>query len=81
MIPCDGVLERLDDYMDGELRPGDMRLVREHLASCQACAEEYRRAVSVLAAVRERLRHVAVPHDVRSRLGAAIRELSSDQRH
>ena len=81
MTPCDGVLERLDDYLDGELRPGDMRLVREHLVSCQACAEDYRRAASVLAAVRERLRHVAVPPDLRSRLSAAIRELSSDHRH
>lgn len=81
MTSPDHVIERLDDYLDGELRPGDMRLVRAHLAACSACADEYRRAAGTLAAVRERLRHVAVPSDLRARLGAALRELSAAGPH
>jgi anti-sigma factor (TIGR02949 family) len=77
----DHVIERLDDYLDGELRPGDMSLVRAHLASCPTCAEEYRRAAGTLSAVRERLRQVAIPPDLRTRLGAALRELSSASPH
>jgi anti-sigma factor (TIGR02949 family) len=75
------VIELLDDYIDGELPSGDMRLVRAHLASCPACAEEYRRAAGTLTAVRERLRQVAIPPDLRARLGAALRELSSASPH
>jgi len=75
---CAAVLELLDDYLDGELQPRDMRRVH---AECDACAAEFRRARREVDAVRERLRQVSVPPDLRARLGAAIRELSSHGRH
>jgi anti-sigma factor (TIGR02949 family) len=79
--PCAAVLELLDDYLDGELQPSEMRRVQAHLAQCDACAVEFRRARCEVDAVRERLRRVPVPPDLRARLGAAIRELSSDNLH
>ncbi len=81
MTSCDYVSARLDDYLDSELSPGDMRLVRAHLASCPACADDYRRAAGTLAAVRERLRQVAIPPDLHTRLRAALRELFSAGPH
>ncbi len=81
MSGCAAVLELLDDYLDGELQPRDMRRIHAHLAECDACAAEFRRARREVDAVRERLRQVSVPPDLRARLGAAIRELSSHGRH
>lgn len=75
------VLDRLDDYLDGELPPAGMRLVRAHLARCEACAAEYREAAELLATVRQRLRQVVVPTGFRARLGTTIRELSSSNPH
>jgi len=75
------VLGRLDDYLDGELPPRDMRLVGAHLASCDACAAKYRQAARVVETVRRHLRQVAVPAGLHARLGAALRELSSSNRH
>jgi anti-sigma factor (TIGR02949 family) len=79
--PCAAVLELLDDYLDGELHPSEMRRVQAHLAQCDACAAEFRRTRRELDAMRDRLRRVPVPPDLRARLGAAIRELSSDKPH
>jgi anti-sigma factor (TIGR02949 family) len=81
MSTCAVVLELLDDYVDGELQPSDMRRVQTHLAQCDGCAAEFRRARREVDAVRERLRRVPVPPDLRARLGAAIRELSSNNLH
>ena len=81
MSGCAAVRELLDDYLDGELQPRDMRSVHAHLAECDACATEFRRARREVDAVRERLRQVAVPPDLGARLGAAIRELSPHRLH
>ena len=75
------VLDRLDDYLDGELPPGAMRLVRAHLALCAACATEYGEAAAIVATLRQRLRQVAVPAGLQARLTAALRELSSSTPH
>ena len=34
---CHEVLERLSDYLDGELLPGSRASVQEHLAGCDVC--------------------------------------------
>jgi anti-sigma factor (TIGR02949 family) len=78
---CAQALSLLDDYLDGELQPSDTRLVRAHLAQCDACATELRRVKGEIETVREHLRQVATPPGLRGRLGAAIRELSSSGLH
>lgn len=81
MTTCGDVLDLLDDYLDGELRPATMRLVHTHLAGCNACTAEFERARREVAAVRERLRQVVVPPHLKARLSAALRELSSHGPH
>jgi anti-sigma factor (TIGR02949 family) len=75
------VLDRLDDYIDGELSPDGMRLVGAHLSSCDHCATQYREALRTVETVRRRLRRVAVPPNLRARLRAALRELSAPDLH
>lgn len=69
---CEEVFARLDDYLDRELTAEEMRLVREHLATCAACASEYRFEAGVLEGVREKLSRLAVPADLMARISARI---------
>ncbi len=69
---CEEVFARLDDYLDRELTADEMRLVREHLATCAACASEYRFEAGVLEGVKEKLHRLAVPADLMARISARI---------
>jgi anti-sigma factor (TIGR02949 family) len=41
MIPCDRVIARLWEYIDGELTPDAADRVREHLDICSRCFPQY----------------------------------------
>ena len=69
---CEQVFERLDDYLDRELTAEEMRLVREHLDTCAVCASEYRFESGVISGVRDKLRRIAVPNDLRARISALL---------
>ncbi len=69
---CEEVFERLDDYLDRELTADEMRMVREHLETCAACASEHRFEFGVLDGVREKLRRLAVPEDLMAKIAARI---------
>lgn len=69
---CEQVFARLDDYLDRELTADEMRMVREHLATCAVCASEHRFEAGVLEGVREKLRRLAVPKDLMDRISARI---------
>ena len=58
----------MDDFLDRELRPGEVARVRAHLETCAACASEYAFEESVLLGVRAKLQRVAVPAELRERL-------------
>lgn len=49
MMPCEEVLARLWEYIDGELTPERTARIREHLDMCERCYPEYdfRRAFRV----------------------------------
>jgi anti-sigma factor (TIGR02949 family) len=42
MISCKDVMERLWDYLDGELPPEQMQALADHLAECRRCFPQYR---------------------------------------
>jgi anti-sigma factor (TIGR02949 family) len=69
---CEEIFARLDDFVDRELTSDEMRMVEEHLATCAACASEYRFEVGVLDGVRRKLRRLAVPPDLMARISARI---------
>jgi len=64
----------MDDFLDRELGPGEVALVRAHLETCAACAGEYAFEERVLITVREKLRRIAVPTELRDRIALRIAE-------
>jgi hypothetical protein len=60
-MTCQGVQDRLSDWLDGELATSASRAVSEHLAACAGCARQARelRAVSGLLAELPRLESAA----------------------
>ena len=41
MLPCEQVLARLWEFLDGELEPGMEDAVRRHLEQCARCFPQY----------------------------------------
>jgi len=69
---CEEVFRRLDDYVDRELAPAEMRRVREHLEACAACASEYAFEAGVLDELRQKLRRLDAPSDLLERITARL---------
>jgi len=77
-LTCEEIFRRLDDYLDRELNPEEMRLVKEHLDTCAQCAHEHRFDRRVLDTVRDKVQRIGTPEDLRSRVAAAIQRATKD---
>jgi anti-sigma factor (TIGR02949 family) len=73
-MTCESAFRRLDDYLDRELSPGEMRLVEEHLHLCEVCSREFVFEASVIDGVRRKLQSIEAPPDLLSRIAARLRE-------
>ena len=40
-IDCEQALDRLYEFLDSEMTPGDVARMKEHIASCSTCLSEY----------------------------------------
>ena len=69
---CEEVFRRMDEDLDRELAAHEAALVREHLETCAACASEYAFEQDVLVTVKAKLRRVAVPEELRSRIERSL---------
>jgi anti-sigma factor (TIGR02949 family) len=69
---CEEMLRRLDDYLDRELTPAEVRRVEEHLQDCEACAREFGFEANVVRAVRAKLRDVELPDTLAARVSMAL---------
>lgn len=76
---CEEVFRRMDDYLDRELAPSEVDRVRAHLETCVACASEYRFEDTLLRDLKSKLRRVAVPSDLRSRIERSIDPSPNDE--
>lgn len=76
-LTCEETFRRLDDYLDRELEPRELELVRRHLETCAYCAEEYAFEAGVIAAVREKLRRVQVPESLMARISRSLASLEA----
>lgn len=79
-LNCAEVFRRLDDFLDRELAPEDLRLVREHLEICLQCAHEVRFEEALLEGLRHRLRRVQLPSDLAARVHAELARAPEDDR-
>ncbi len=71
---CEEAFRRLDDYLDRELSPEEMVLVREHLEVCGACAREFNFETSVLKGVGRKLQQIDLPGDLQARILALLKD-------
>jgi anti-sigma factor (TIGR02949 family) len=69
---CEEMLRRLDDYLDRELTPDEIRRVEEHLNDCDACIREFGFEANVIKAVRAKLRDVEVPETLFDRVAMSL---------
>ena len=74
---CEEALRRLDDYVDRELAEPELRLVREHLETCAACTAEYTFQAGALDQLKDKLRRIAVPQDLLTRIRDGMRQTGS----
>lgn len=58
----------MDDYLDRELALPEVERVRAHLETCIACASEFAFEDALLRDLKAKLRRIAVPPEVRSRI-------------
>lgn len=78
-LTCEEVFRRLDDYLDRELSPDEMRLVREHLDVCAVCTAEYRFEQDVLNDVRDKVRRLTAPPGLLAKVQRAIEQAQRDE--
>lgn len=71
-LTCEETFRRLDDFLDRELSPEEMKRVQEHLDTCDACTQEFAFEASVLAAVRAKVQRIAAPADLLARISKRI---------
>ncbi|HZP85146.1 MAG TPA: anti-sigma factor [Chthonomonadaceae bacterium] len=71
-LTCAEVFRRLDDYLDRELSPREMQLVKAHLEICAACASEYAFEAEVLNQVRAKVQRIDLPSGLLAKVSRAL---------
>jgi len=69
---CEQVFLRLNDYLDRELSPAEMAMVKEHLDTCARCASEHAFEDSVLREMKEKLRRIDLPRSLVDKVAAIL---------
>ena len=70
---CRQVIQRLDDYVDRELSPGEVPLVQAHLETCAHCASAYKFEANVLAELKAKLQRIDLPQSMLDKVRSALR--------
>lgn len=67
-MTCASVLEKIYEYLDGELTADVEQRIREHLAVCQSCFPHFRHEEVFLRFIERRAQIVAAPPSLRRRI-------------
>lgn len=73
---CEETFRRMQDYLDRELSPEEVRLVQEHLEGCGMCAEEYVFEALIVRRVRISLVDMEIPEELFERVQASLDKVS-----
>jgi predicted anti-sigma-YlaC factor YlaD len=73
-IDCRSIVEIVTGYFEGALDPAAMRVVGQHLRSCEGCRRYLDQMRATIAAI-ARLRDEDAPPEPRERLLVALRDL------
>ena len=71
---CKETITRLDDYLDRELSPVEIRRVERHLKICWHCAHKFGFEKELLAQMRARLARLETPPELWERITLALVE-------
>lgn len=77
-MDCREAFNRLDDYLDRELTPEEMAIVKKHLECCAHCADEFKFEEAVIKSLRDKLSRVDVPCDLLQKIAAALDSCESN---
>ena len=69
---CKEAFKRIDDYLDRELTPAEMELVKNHLEACAHCASEFKFEGDVIQSLKEKLLHIDLPCDLLEKIRSAL---------
>lgn len=61
---CHEALARLDDFLDRELAPDEVRLVETHLKICAHCTHKFNFERGFRRGLREKIAHLQAPADL-----------------
>lgn len=79
-LRCRDLLERLTDYVDGDIGEVEMEQIAAHLRQCAECDKFGSEYAALVAALESRLASPSVAADVRTRLGNRMDELWREER-
>lgn len=65
---CDSYLAHLAEYLDGELTEQDCQALKDHLADCPPCLQEYQRDAILKSLVRRSCQCEAAPVALRMQI-------------
>jgi mycothiol system anti-sigma-R factor len=74
--PCEEVIRKVYEYLDGELVPRDLAKIAQHLDECGPCLREYGVEEEVKALVRRACGRDPAPQDLRHRVLVRMRQVS-----
>jgi mycothiol system anti-sigma-R factor len=72
---CREVLDRVYEYLDGEMTGDDIDKIRQHLTECSPCLSEYDLDVALKALVRRSCGCEQAPEELRARIMVRITEV------
>ena len=72
---CNNVLDRVYEYLDGEMNAHDLALIRQHLEECRPCLDQYDLDVALKALLRRSCTCEHAPEDLRARILVRISEV------
>ena len=72
---CREVLDRVFEYLDGEMTGHDVDKIRQHLDECGPCLREYDLDDALKALVRRSCGHEPAPASLRARIMVQITEV------
>ncbi len=71
-VECSEVLERVYEYLDGEMDRERVHVIREHLEECSPCLREFGLEEAVKTLVKRSCGRDDVPSDLRSKVMSRI---------
>ena len=77
---CEEVFRRLNDYLDRELSPVEIAMVKEHLDTCRQCASEHAFEASVLQELKSKLRRIDLPQSLLDKVATILAEAQRGER-